>query len=102
MKRRGNILGFLREFLERKAREFTKELEWEAFGDVLVLFVYGLVLFPNFEDFIDFTTITVFCAILKEKENIIHELLVDVFHTPHIQHVKRDGTILCCFPVLYT
>lgn len=72
----------------------AKAQEWEAFGDVLTILVYGLAIFLNFEDFIDFATIRVFWVVLKGKENHVLVLLADVLHTLHLRHKKKGGNIL--------
>lgn len=67
-------------------------------GDVLSLLIYALIIFPTYEDFIDFVAVSVFWVILKEKENLVPALLVDVFHSLHLRHEKRNGIIVCCVP----
>ena len=45
--------GFLAKFLLEKARSFWEDMDFQAFEDVLALLIYGLVLFPNSDQFID-------------------------------------------------
>lgn len=59
-KKRGDFLGFWRVHLEKEARELEKAKKWDAFGDVLALLTFWLVLFPTYEDFVDSTTISIF------------------------------------------
>lgn len=76
--------------------------KWDAFRDVLSLLMHGSIIFPTYKDSIDSTTVSVFWDLLKEKENPILALLVDVFYTLHLRHEKRSGTLVCCLPLLYT
>ncbi|KEH33891.1 hypothetical protein MTR_3g053450 [Medicago truncatula] len=72
-----------------------------SFNNVLSLLVYGLVLYPSTENFVDFAAISVFWAVLKKDKDLVPALLANVYYTPHIHHEKRGGNIICCFPLLY-
>lgn len=47
-------------YLERKAKGFANAKNWESFEDVLALLIFGLVLFPNLDDFVDSAVISEF------------------------------------------
>ena len=49
----GVIKEFARKFLEGHAWKFAKEEKWESCVTVLSLLSYGIVLFPNIDNFID-------------------------------------------------
>lgn len=59
----GNAPGFLQSFLEKKAREFSTSRDMMSFNNVLSLLVYGLVLYPSTENFVDFAAISVFWTV---------------------------------------
>ncbi|BAT92692.1 hypothetical protein VIGAN_07149700, partial [Vigna angularis var. angularis] len=69
--------------------------------DVVALTVYGVVLFPKIEDFMDYTAIYVFVARKKRSENPVTTLLADVYGTMSFCHERKGKNILCCFPALY-
>ncbi|XP_020229086.1 uncharacterized protein LOC109810113 [Cajanus cajan] len=64
---KGGIEGFSRTNLERYALSLAESERWGVFMDVLALIIYGIVLFPNVENFIDFAAIDVFLAFKHEK-----------------------------------
>jgi len=98
---RGNSSGFLRSFLERKAREFAASRDMKSFNNVLALLVYGLVMFPSTENFVDFAAISVFWVVLTKDKDPVPALLANVYYTLHMRHEKQRGSIVCCLPLLY-
>ncbi|XP_050886864.1 uncharacterized protein LOC127092099 [Lathyrus oleraceus] len=93
---KGDTLGFTLKFLVGKASDFKSKEDWVAFNVVLALILYGIVLFPNIDDFVDMTVIRIF--LLK---NPIPTLLADVYHSIHWRNEKKGGMIQCCAPLLY-
>lgn len=75
---KGDILGFSLKFLVEKALAFKSKEDWVSFNLVLALIIYGIVLFPNIDDFVDMTYIRIFL-----HRNPIPTLLVDVYHSIH-------------------
>ncbi|XP_020229593.1 uncharacterized protein LOC109810521 [Cajanus cajan] len=70
--------------------------------DVLALIIYGIVLFPNVESFIDFATIDIFLAFKHERKSLVLAIiLADTYHSLTLRHERRGGMILCCLPILY-
>jgi hypothetical protein len=74
----GNVYGFPRSYLEKKAGEFANTQEWISLGDVLALLIFGLVLFPNLEGFIDQAAINAFWVTKVKKEDPVPALLTKV------------------------
>ncbi|CAL5200750.1 unnamed protein product [Lathyrus oleraceus] len=66
-----------------------------AFEDVLALLIYGLVLFPNPDQFIDMNAIQIFLT-----HNPVPTLLGDILHSLHTRTMKKQGTLMCCVPLL--
>ncbi|XP_027368390.1 uncharacterized protein LOC113874365 [Abrus precatorius] len=54
--------GFTRDFLERHMHNLVEKEHWETFMDVLALTIYGIVLFPRHDNFVDLAAIDVFLA----------------------------------------
>jgi len=63
---------------------------------ILALLIYGLVIFPNIEGFVDANAIQIFLT-----KNPVPTLLVETYHSLHHRTNKQDGTILGCAPLLY-
>ncbi|KAI5434468.1 hypothetical protein KIW84_021340 [Lathyrus oleraceus] len=92
---RSGVKGLLAKFLMNKAREFLKVRDVHAFEDVLALLIYGLVLFPNPDQFIDMNAIKIFLT-----HNLVPTVLGDILHSLHTRTMKRQGTLMCCIPLL--
>ncbi|XP_058745884.1 uncharacterized protein LOC131618734 [Vicia villosa] len=92
---KNGVKGFLAKFLLKKARSFLKAMSYQAFEDVLALLIYGLVLFPNPDQFIDVHAIKIFLA-----RNPVPTLLGDILHSLHTRTSKKRGTLMCCIPLL--
>ena len=50
---RSEVKGFLAKFLIDEAQLFWDDMDFQAFEEVLALLIYGSVLFPNPNSFID-------------------------------------------------
>lgn len=98
---KGGVEGFPREHLENYAKHLADKEEWDGFMDMLALIIYGIVLFPNIENFIDFAAIDVFLAYKHRRKNPVPAVLADTYHALTLRHEKKGGIILCCLPVLY-
>ena len=92
---RGSVQGIPVKFLFEKAYYFWDTLDLQAFEEVLVLLIYGMVLFPNADQLIDVSTIQVFLS-----RNLVPTLLGDILHSLHARTLKRRGTLQCCTPLL--
>jgi len=93
---RGNLLGLPADFLYKKAVFFDEVSSADAFDAVLALLIYGLVLFPNVDNFIDVNAIQIFLS-----KNPVPTLLADTYHSIHERTLAGRGLILCCAPLLY-
>ncbi|XP_050889442.1 uncharacterized protein LOC127094682 [Lathyrus oleraceus] len=91
----GNTQGLQSKFIFENAVMFANSGSWDAFYASFALLIYGLVLFPNVEGFIDKTDITIFIS-----QNPVPTLLADVFFSFHWRNMKKGGTINCCIPLL--
>ncbi|KAI5422598.1 hypothetical protein KIW84_045872 [Lathyrus oleraceus] len=92
---RSGVKGLLAKLMINKAREFLKAMNVRAFEDVLALLIYGLVLFPNPDQFIDMNAVKIFLT-----HNPVPTLLGDILHSLHTRTMKRQGTLMCCVPLL--
>ncbi|KAI5388389.1 hypothetical protein KIW84_074182 [Lathyrus oleraceus] len=89
--------GFSRKFLEDKEWALEKEGKWVPFNAILALLIYEVILFPNDDDYINHSIITVFVS-----RNPVPTLVSDVHYCLHTMHEKRKGVVLSCVSLLYT
>jgi hypothetical protein len=90
------LLGLSTKFLYQQASTFAKMASNDAFHSILALLIYGLVLFPNTENFVDIYAIQIFLS-----KNPVPTLLADTYHSIHDRTFVGRGTILCCALLLY-
>jgi hypothetical protein len=93
---KGGFQGLTSRFLFGKAFTFAEARSIDAFEAILALLIYGLVLFPNVDCFVDINAIRIFLI-----GNPVPTLLADTYHSIHHRTQKGDGTIICCAPLLY-
>lgn len=68
----------------------------KAFHVVLSLLVYGTILFPNLDSFVDHVAVKIFLS-----GNPVPFLLDDIYYALHERHEKKGGTLLCCEQLLH-
>ncbi|KAI5391477.1 hypothetical protein KIW84_076336 [Lathyrus oleraceus] len=96
MTAKGGIQGLPSEFLIAQATVYGKAMSEDAFEAIFVLLIYGLVLFPNIDKFVDVNAIRIFSAL-----NPVPTLLGDTYFSLHLRNAKGGGAIVCCLPLLY-
>ncbi|XP_050875924.1 uncharacterized protein LOC127079583 [Lathyrus oleraceus] len=94
--KKGGILGLTSRFLMEKAFIFLEADSIDAFEATFSLLIYGIMLFPNIDDFVDVNVVRIFLF-----GNPVPTLLGDTYHFIHHRTKKGGGTILCCTPLLY-
>ena len=57
---RSGVKGFLAKFLFKKAQSCWNSLDLQAFEEIVALFIYGMVLFPNPDQLIDVNAVNFF------------------------------------------
>ncbi|XP_050914929.1 uncharacterized protein LOC127129857 [Lathyrus oleraceus] len=68
----------------------------DAFEAVFALLIYGLFLFPSFDDFVALDAIKIFLI-----GNSVPTLLADAYHSVHMRNSYSGGMITGCVPMLY-
>ncbi|KAI5434921.1 hypothetical protein KIW84_021662 [Lathyrus oleraceus] len=96
MTTKGGIQGLPSEFLIAQAIMYGKAMSEDAFETIFVLLIYGLVLFPNIDKFVDVNAIRIFSTL-----NPVPTLLGDTYFSLHMRNAKGGGAIVCCLPLLY-
>ena len=84
-------------FLYQKATDFAERSNANAFETILAVLIYGMVLFPNIDNFVDMNAIQIFL-----NQNPVPTLLADTYFSIHDRTNKERGVILCCTPLLHT
>src|SRR3954471_9693711 len=92
---KSGVKGLLVKFLMEKARLLLKNRSYLAFGEVMALLIYGLVLFSNLDQFISVHIINIFLT-----RNPVPALLGDILYSLHTRTMKKRGTLMCCVPLL--
>jgi hypothetical protein len=88
--------GFSKKALESKAQNALSAGNWKAHNALLALLIYGLVMFPNLNNFVDLAAVGVFL-----NGNHAPTLLADFLHSLHDRHgTKRGGQVTCCVPIV--
>ncbi|KAI5434814.1 hypothetical protein KIW84_021579 [Lathyrus oleraceus] len=77
-KKKGDYCGFWKRFLEKEAERLAGIQNLGVFRNVLSLLIYGLVLFPTYENFINSVAVSVFWVVLTKNVNLVPALLADV------------------------
>lgn len=93
---KGNTKGFSISFILERAYTLLKAESWDACYSAIALAIYGIILYPNMDDFVDMTAIGVFLT-----ENPMPTLLADVYYYMSHRYTKNKGMISCCAPLLY-
>jgi hypothetical protein len=88
---KAHIRGFTSKYLLEKAN--LKTTCQDTLEAILALLIYGLILFPHLDDFVDMNAIVIF-----RSKNPVPTLLADTYHD---RSGKGRGYILCCVPLLY-
>ena len=97
---RNAVVGLLRKYLEGKARDMANQEEWVPFADILVLLIFGVVLFPNVDGLVDLAAIDAFLAYHHRKESPMVAILANLFDTFDRRCEKNSARIVCCLLAL--
>jgi hypothetical protein len=84
---KAHIRGFTSEYLLEKAN--LKTTCQDTLEAILALLIYGLILFPNLDDFVDMNAITIF-----HSKNPVPTLIADTYHAIHDRSGKGRGYTL--------
>ena len=75
---RNGVVGVPMKCLEERAKTLTNQGEWASFIDILALLIFGGVLFPNVDGFVDLAAIDAFLVFHDRKESPVVAILVDL------------------------
>jgi len=98
--RRG-VKGFPQKYWETYLRQLADKKDWETFIVVLALVVYGVLVFPNQEDLVDYDAMGVFVAVKTRAENPVSAILADTYAALDLCHERRKRKMACYSAALY-
>ncbi|RDX91777.1 hypothetical protein CR513_26186, partial [Mucuna pruriens] len=98
---RNGVKGIYKSYLEERLYKFRQDEDWPAFMDVYELLIYGIVLFPHGDDYIDLVAVDAYLARRDRGENPIMALLANTYYTLNHCCKRRGGNLRCCIPLLY-
>ncbi|RDX74771.1 hypothetical protein CR513_45435, partial [Mucuna pruriens] len=98
---RNGLEGIPRVYIEERLLQFQEEQDWDAMIDILGLLLYGVVLFPYIEDYIDLAAIEVFLAKRDRGENPTMAVLANTYYTLSYCSGRKTANLRCCTPLLY-
>jgi len=75
---RNGVVGVPKKCLEEKAKALASQGEWAPFIDILMLLIFGVVLFPNGEGLVDLAVIDAFLTFHHIKESPVLAILADM------------------------
>jgi hypothetical protein len=91
-----DIEGFSKRALEAKAQEKLFVGNWKAHNAILALLIYGLIMFPSYDYFVDMSAVGVFLT-----GNPAPTLLADIlFSLCDRRGIKKGGQVVCCVRLL--
>jgi len=98
---RKNTRDFPHKFLETYLYRLARKEDWGTFMDILALTLYGIMLFPNLEGFVDYAAINVFVAMKTRFENPVTTILADIYENLDLCYEMKQKKVSCCLPVIY-
>ncbi|RDY05750.1 hypothetical protein CR513_10388, partial [Mucuna pruriens] len=98
-KNQNGVEGIPKVALEERLQRLQKEEDWLAFVDVYELLVYGIMLFPQIERYVDLVAIDAFLKKQDREEHPIVAILANTYYTLDYCS-KKNGKGLRCFTSL--
>ncbi|XP_050919784.1 uncharacterized protein LOC127137358 [Lathyrus oleraceus] len=93
---KGGILRLPAKFLMEKDATLSSVGSMVTFEDALAFVIYGIILFPNVDNFVDTNAISIFLI-----RNPLPSLLADTYYFIHHRTEKNGVIVMCCAPLLY-
>ncbi|RDX63819.1 hypothetical protein CR513_57699, partial [Mucuna pruriens] len=69
--------------------------------DVFKLLLYGVLLFPHVENYVDLVAMEVFLARRNKGENPTMAVLADTYYSLNYCSEQKERSLRCCTPLLY-
>ncbi|RDX65616.1 hypothetical protein CR513_55711, partial [Mucuna pruriens] len=100
-KARNGVEGLPSEYLENVLNYHRETKNWQVVVDTLALLIYGILLFPQLEDYVDLATVDVFVVVKEKNENPVPTMLAGTYYTLNCCLNKHGTNLRCCIHALY-
>ncbi|RDX97634.1 hypothetical protein CR513_19574, partial [Mucuna pruriens] len=87
--------------LKERLRQLQGEGDWLTFTNVYRLLVYGIVLFPHIEDYVDLAAIDAFLGKRDQGESPVIVVLANTYYTLNYCYKKNGRGLRCCTSLFY-
>ncbi|RDY04082.1 hypothetical protein CR513_12249, partial [Mucuna pruriens] len=98
---RNGMEGLPQMYLEERLRYFLEEDEWSTFLDILGLLVYGNILFPHINDYMDIAIIDAFLTSRDQGENPNIAILANTYCTLNNCYERKGKSMVGYKHLLY-
>jgi len=93
--------GFSLSFLTEYLHQLGEERDWEVFMDVFALALFGIMLFPKTQRFVDNAAISAYIAYRTQSESPVTAILADTYLALNLCNPKKKTRMACCLPALF-
>ncbi|RDX75370.1 hypothetical protein CR513_44751, partial [Mucuna pruriens] len=97
---RSGVKGIPLSYLEERMSILAEFGSWDALADTLGLAVYGVILLPHLNDYIDLAVIDAFIVVREKCLSPMVVVLANTYYSLQRYHGSR-GHLICCLPALY-
>ncbi|RDX95148.1 hypothetical protein CR513_22362, partial [Mucuna pruriens] len=100
-KNQNGLEGIPRASLEERLQQLQRKEDLLVSTDVYGLLIYGIILFPQIEDYVDLAAIDAFLGKCNRGENLIIIVLANTYYTLDYCYRKNEKGLRCCTSLLY-
>ena len=87
--------------MEAHLQQLSIKEDWETFIDVLALILYGTILFPYSNDYVEYAAIDIFVAVRTRFENPVTVVLADTYLALDLCYERNMRKMICSVHILY-
>ncbi|RDY03891.1 hypothetical protein CR513_12469, partial [Mucuna pruriens] len=87
--------------LKSRHGRLQQEGDWQAFTNVYALLIYGVMLFPYIEDYVDLEVVDAFMAKRDREDNPVIAILANTYYSLNYCYEKNGKALRCCTTLLY-
>ncbi|RDY09916.1 hypothetical protein CR513_05646, partial [Mucuna pruriens] len=100
-KNRNKVEAIPKAALEERLQRLQEEEDWLAFVDVYRLLVYGIMIFPQIERYVDLAAIDAFLNKRDQGEHLVVVVLANTYYTLDYYSKKNAKGLRCCTSLLF-
>lgn len=101
--KKGRITGFPLRYFEGFLESYAQANKWGPFKQLLALVIFGIVLFPQVEKFVDENALGIFLAFINKEGpiNPVPAVLADTYYSFTHHRALGKKNIVCSLHVIY-